>query len=194
MSEEQQAPQAGAEAQAQEAAEGQQEHQQDGGERVREPQGVEELPRWARDEIKNLRKENGARRAAQKEQRDQEASDLQNVSGERDALREERDALREENEGLTRQVRRAAFIERIGLPNARAAWGYVLDGTVSVDFDDDNRPQKLDAVRKALREEDPSLFGNGSADGGAGGIASGGYTGAPGRDRLAHAYGRTDGT
>ena len=85
-------------------------------------------------------------------------------------------------------MRRSQFIETIGLPNARAAWGFVLDGTVEVDFDENNRPKNLEAVRKALREEDGSLFGNGSADGGKTTANGGGYQGAPGRGRLAHAY------
>ncbi len=157
------------------------EQETEGQVRAKEPQSVEELPKWARDEIKGLRKENSSRRTAQKEQQNAEATELQNVSA-------ERDTLKEENEKLTQQVRRSRFIETISLPNARAAWGYVLDGTVEVDFDENNRPKNLDAIRNALREEDGALFGNGSADGGATGKNGSGFSGRPGVDRMAYAY------
>ena len=201
MSEEQQGtpPQAEATAQDQESAqntqnaEGQQGAQDNGTQEqqettqettraAKEPTSVEELPKWARDEMKSLRKENANRRASQKEQQSEEATQLRSVS-------EERDTLRQENDALKRQVQRSAFIEAIALPNARAAWGYVLDGTVEVEYDENNRPKNLDAIRKALREEDGALFGNGSADGGRTTTTGNGHQGQPGLERLRHAYG-----
>ena len=94
MSEEQQAQgsQEEQQGQAQEAAEGQQTQEettagQQQTEQAKEPQSVEELPKWARDEIKNLRKENGNRRAAQRQQEEAESTELQNVTQERDTLK-----------------------------------------------------------------------------------------------------------
>lgn len=110
----------------------------------------------------------------------------------RDAEIGKRDkAIAEKDEtiaSLTRQVRRSSFIEQIGLPNPRAAWGYVLDGTVEVEWDDNHKPSNLDAVRKALKTEDAGLFGNGSADGGRRTGSSGAPQNIHGADLIKHAY------
>lgn len=151
------------------------------------PQSVDDLPEWARTEITNVRNEAASNRTKLRAA-ERRVSELESARGSADEeLATENSTLKEDNDRLRNRVRRSAFIETIGLPNARAAWGYVLDGTVEVEYDDNDRPQKLDAVRKALREEDASLFGNGSADGGRTTNGSG-YSGAPGRDRLAAAY------
>lgn len=93
---------------------------------------------------------------------------------------------------LTRQVRRSSFLETVGLPNPRAAWGYVLDGTVEVEWDDNHKPSNLEAVRKALKTEDATLFGNGSADGGRRGTSAT-VTNLHGSDLIAHAYANNNG-
>jgi len=142
---------------------------------------VDDLPDWAQKEIKALRKENQGVRKARKDAEDAQKSEAQKLA---DEIAE----ATETNLALTRQVRRSAFIENVGLPNPRAAWGYVLDGTVEVEWDDNHKPSNLDAVRKALKTEDAGLFGNGSADGG----ARGRNTGAPQNihvsDLIKHAY------
>lgn len=147
---------------------------------VREAQSVGELPEWAQKEIKDAREEAAKARKARNHAQKSGQTELQTVS-------QERDTLKEENEKLTRQVRRSSFIETVSLPNARAAWGYVLDGTVEVEYDENNRPKNLDAVRKALREADSGLFGSGSADGGKTTVTNS-FSGKPGKDRLVHAY------
>lgn len=146
-----------------------------------EPTSIEELPEWVQKEIKALRKENAKARTERQKEADAKKTDLQ--------TKDERIAeVEAENETLTRQVRRSAFIETIALPNPRAAWGYVLDGTVEVEYDEYNRPKNLDAIRKSLKQEDAALFGNGSADGGASSAGNAGYQGAPGYGRLLDAY------
>lgn len=195
MSEDQQAqgqPQEGAEGQAQEATEGQHseatqdeavERQNEDAAQAAEAKAtsVEDLPEWAQKEIKALRRENQKTR-----QKRQEAEDAQKTEQER--LSEEVAGLIDTNLGLTRQVRRSNFIEQIGLPNADAAWGYVLDGVAEVEWDEKNGVGNRDDVAKALKNHRPALFGNGSADGG----RRGGNTGAPqnihGSDLIRHAY------
>lgn len=108
----------------------------------------------------------------------------------RDKAIEERD---ETIATLQRQVRRSAFIEQIGLPNPRAAWGYILDGTVEIEWDENHKPANLDAVRKALKQEDAALFGNGSADGGARGRVTGAPQNIHGSDLIRHAYENANG-
>lgn len=145
------------------------------------PQSVDELPEWAKKEIKDLRSENARRRKADKQAEDANKTELQK----RD---EEISELRTTNEALQRQVRRASFIESIGLPNPRAAWGYVLDGTVEIEWDENNKAKNLEQIRKTLKEEDGALFGNGSADGGTKTVGQVGYQGPGGPDRIAYAY------
>lgn len=148
---------------------------------AQEASSVEELPKWARDEIRNLRRENARRRTEGQQRQDSEATELTSVT-------EERDTLRNENDTLRRQVRRQHFIEAIGLPNARAAWALAQDIGIEVEWDENDRPQRLTDVRKRLREEDSALFGNGSADGGPKGTPGPGYQGPGGPDRIAWAY------
>lgn len=103
-------------------------------------------------------------------------------------LRSENENLRAENTGLLDRVRRSNFIERINLPNARAAWGVLADAAIAVEYDENHRPTNLADVRRALKREFPDLFGEGSADGGATTKKKDGFAGRPGVDRIAHAY------
>lgn len=154
-----------------------------------EAQEETEAKTYNEEYVKSLRREAAGYRTrlSAAEKRMQQLEDSQDA--EASAVREENDGLKSENEKLKGQIRRAAFIEMIGLKNPRAAWGYVLDGTVEVEYDDNNRPQGIDAIRKKLQEEEPELFGGGSADGGAR-TQTEGFNGQPGRDRLTYAYGK----
>lgn len=62
--------------------------------------------------------------------------------------------------------RRNTFIEKVNLPNPRLAYASLAEVGVEVEWDEDDRPTNLPAIRKTLKEEFPREFGTGSADGG----------------------------
>lgn len=143
---------------------------------------------FSEDYVKTLRTESAGYRkranAAESRVKELESGQSEDLS----TAQNERDTLKTQNEQLRERIRRAAFIEEIGLPSARLAYASVADLALEVEYDDDDRPTNLDDVRKALKKEFPQVFGDGSADGGAGSGDVGGYEGAPGVGRLRHAH------
>ena len=67
---------------------------------------------------------------------------------------------------LETRLRRATFIETIGLPNPRLAWAALNDVSVEVEYAEDGSLTNKRQIVKALKDEFPREFGNGSANGG----------------------------
>lgn len=180
-----QAAQEGAESQVQETTEG--ETQQETQEQTSEEQETQ-AKTYDEDYVKGLRKESADYRSklrtAEKQVKTLQEGQDANVQ----ELSTENTNLKEENDKLKGQIRRAAFIESIQLPNPRAAWALAQDIGLEIEWEDNHRPKGLDEVRKRLREEDPNLFGEGSADGGSTTQNGDGYQGPPGVGRIKHAY------
>lgn len=174
------------EASAQQQEEGQ-EAQEEQGEGQREAQ----TKTYDEDYVKGLRKESASYRTKLSAANKQIETLQQGQEAGMQELSTENATLKEENHKLKGQIRRAAFIESIQLPNPRAAWALAQDIGLEVEWDENHRPQGLDEVRKKLREEDPNLFGEGSADGGSTTQNPNDYQGPPGKGRLraAHATG-----
>ncbi len=117
-------------------------------------------------EAQNLRRERNelqrrldayeTEKLTEQEKLEKRAQDAENAVGERDAVIEE----------LQTRLRRATFIETIGLPNPRLAWAALNDLAVKAEFDDDGNLANKRQLVKALKDEFPREFGNGSADGG----------------------------
>lgn len=153
-------------------------------------EATEETPAKTYDEdyVKGLRKEAASYRTrlANAEKRVKMLEEGQDADT--SAVREENETLKTENESLRDLVRRSAFIEAIDLPNPRAAWAMARDMRMEIEWDENHRPTNLDATRKALREADPGLFGEGSADGGATTRTKNGYEGPAGVGRMRNAY------
>lgn len=129
-----------------------------------EAAGVDALPDWAQKEIKSLRAENAKRRKADKQREDAEKTEVQRY-------KDDNESLKVENERLRNSVRRNAFVSAIGLPSPRVAYSVLSDAGVEIEYDDNDQPtaKSLDLARRKLRSYDPRVFGDGSADGGAGG-------------------------
>jgi hypothetical protein len=152
------APQAGDDAQPQEGTSEQNTNPQAG-----EESSEERIPKSALNEKNRenaaLRKRLKELEANQKQREEAEQTELEHATT-------RASELEERAQTLEKRVRRASFIESINLPNARAAWAVAQDLGLEMEFDDDDRLANADAMRKALKKEDPRLFGTGSADGG----------------------------
>jgi hypothetical protein len=107
-----------------------------------------------RERLRTIEKE-------QKKREDAEKTELERLA-------EERESYKERATFLEDKVKRSNFIEKITLPNARAAYAVARDEGLEVEWDDNLNPTNLPKIARELQKIDPQLFGSGSADGGAG--------------------------
>jgi vacuolar-type H+-ATPase subunit I/STV1 len=117
-------------------------------------------------ENKNLRRERNELKARLDAIDNEKLSEQEKLDKRREELESgisERDGRIAELEG---RLKRSAFIEQIGLPSPRLAWASVSDLGLSAEFDEDMRLTNKKQLAKALKDEFPREFGNGSADGG----------------------------
>lgn len=112
-----------------------------------------------RKALDRLKQENREYRDKLREIQDKDKSQSELIA-------EERDDLKADNERLRTYVRRAHFIEDIGLPRPRLAWAALQDLSIDVEFNEDEKTSNLPEVRKALRREFPEEFGDRSVNGG----------------------------